>query len=156
MTDIVGAVGGLRLAAQHHLVDQWRFRRAGDAAQHAIEIARMQLIAGRQLKCRGHAGTPRSASSFSSDGGACTRYMQGWWQALQFLGRGDIGQDHELLDQPVAVQARAGRTAVTRPLVVEHDFPFGQVEIERAARLPCGQQGAKGGVEMRQRQSPRS
>ena len=48
MADIVRAVLGLRLAAQHHLVDQRRFGGAGDLPQHAVEVARMHLIAGRQ------------------------------------------------------------------------------------------------------------
>ena len=45
MADVVRAVFRLRLAAQHHFVHQRRFRRVRDTTQHAVEIARMQLVA---------------------------------------------------------------------------------------------------------------
>ena len=48
MPDIVGTVFGLRLTAQHDLVDQRRFRGVGDTPQHVVEVARMHVIALRQ------------------------------------------------------------------------------------------------------------
>ena len=69
--------------------------------------------------------------------------------ALQFLRRGDVGQDHEFLDQPVAVETRARRDAAHAAVAVEHDAAFRQVEVERAARGAGGEQRAEGGVQMR-------
>ena len=69
-------------------------------------------------------------------------------QALQFLGGRDVGEDHELLDQPVAVEARPWRDAAHDALVVQHDTALRQVEIERAARGAGGEQGTKRRIQM--------
>jgi hypothetical protein len=53
---------------------------------------------------------------------------------LQLLGRGDIGEDHELLDQPVAVEALARLDRHRVLLGIEHDAILDQVERERATR----------------------
>ena len=58
--------------------------------------------------------------------------MQGW-RFLQRLRRGDVRRDHELLDQPVAVEALARHDPVDAALVVEKDPPLRQIEIESAA-----------------------
>ena len=68
-------------------------------------------------------------------------------QPLQLLGRGDVGQHHEFLDQPVAVEARARRDLSDLAVLVQHHLALRQVEIERAARRPGGEQGAERGVE---------
>ena len=70
-------------------------------------------------------------------------------QAFQFLGGRDVGEDHELLDQPVAVEARPWRDAAHDALVVQHDTALRQVEIERAARGAGGEQGTKRRIQMR-------
>ena len=74
-------------------------------------------------------------------------------QPLQFLRRGDVCQDHEFLDQPMAVETRARFDRGDPPVAIEHDPAFGQVKVQRAACRPCRQQGAEGGVEMRQRKA---
>ncbi len=161
MADIVRAVGRLRLAAQHHLVDQRRLLGAGDLLQHAVEVARMHLVARRQRDAERRAGSRAGASSFSSDGGACTRYMQGWRSRSSSSAARDVGQHHELLDQPVAVEARARRDGGDPALLVQHHLALGQIEIERAARRARREQRAEGGVERssrpagRRRPSPR-
>ena len=74
-------------------------------------------------------------------------------QPFQLLGGGDVGQHHELLDQPVAVESRAGRNRRHPPGVVQHDAALRQVEVERAAGVAGGQQGAERGIQGRQRQA---
>ncbi len=68
---------------------------------------------------------------------------------LEFLGGGDVGEDHELLDQPMAVQPRPWRDAAHHAIAVDHHAALRQVEIERAARRSGGQQGAECRVQVR-------
>ena len=106
MTDVVRAVGGLRLAAQHNLIDQLRLLGAGDAAQYPVKVARMQLVARRQAD-----------ADTAEERAQAGKLLLRWWrmdaihrgltQALQFFRRRDIGQHHELLDQAMTVQAGA-------------------------------------------------
>ena len=54
---------------------------------------------------------------------------------LQRLGGGDVGEDHELLDQPVRVEALRHEHAVDRAVGLEQDLALRQVERERLARV---------------------
>ena len=65
--------------------------------------------------------------------------------ALQRLGRGDIGGDHIILDQPVGVEPLARRDREDAALFVEHHAAFGQVELERLALVAGGEQSAPAG-----------
>ena len=58
------------------------------------------------------------------------------------LGRGDVGGDHVILDQLVRVQALARGDRHDPPLFVEHHLALGQVEFERFAPFPSGEQRA--------------
>ena len=51
---------------------------------------------------------------------------------LQRLGGGDVGLDHELLDQAVRLEPLGRDHALDPALGVEHDLALGQVEVERA------------------------
>ena len=78
---------------------------------------------------------------------------------LQLLGRRDIGEDHEFLDQPVAVEPGARHDRDRPPLAVEHDPVLGQVELQRAARPPGPVERGEGAVQRgqplgRERQRP--
>ena len=68
-------------------------------------------------------------------------------QPLQFFGGGHVRQHHELFDQPVAIQARARRDVGHASLVVQHHLALRDVQIERAALVPRGEQRAEGGIE---------
>ena len=68
-------------------------------------------------------------------------------QPLQRLGRGDIGGDHELLDQPVAVEPLARLDAGDPAGRIEQDAPLGQIELERAAPPPRPVERAEGAIE---------
>ena len=70
-------------------------------------------------------------------------------QAFQFLGGGDVGEHHELLDQPMAVEPRPRRDAAHHAVAVDHHRALRQVEIERAARGAGGEQGAERRIEVR-------
>ena len=134
MTDIVGAVCRLRLAAQHHLVDQRRFRRAGDAAQHAVEIARMHLVAGRQRDAQPVQEVAQGLRAFPSDGGAWTRYMQGWCRRSSSSAAATLASTmNSSISRWLSSRGR-GATLRTAAVVVEHDLALRQIEIERAAR----------------------
>ena len=50
---------------------------------------------------------------------------------LERLGRGDIGCDHELLDQAVRIEPGGLDDAPDAAFVVEQDLALGQVEVER-------------------------
>ncbi len=52
---------------------------------------------------------------------------------FQRFGGGDVGSDHELFDQLVAVKALASLDPGNAPLAVEDDAALRQVEIEGAA-----------------------
>ena len=55
--------------------------------------------------------------------------------AFQRLGGRYIGLDHELLDQPVGVEAVGNHHAVDRSVRFQQDFSLRQVEFERIARV---------------------
>jgi hypothetical protein len=66
---------------------------------------------------------------------------------LQRLGRRDVGQHHELLDQLVAVEPLAHADLGDAAVLAQGDLALGQVEIERAALLARRQQHLEGAVE---------
>ena len=47
MTNVLWVIGGLGLASQHHIVHQRCLLGAGHAAQDAVEVAGVDLVAGR-------------------------------------------------------------------------------------------------------------
>ncbi len=65
--------------------------------------------------------------------------------------RRDVGCDHIILDQPVRVEPVARRDRRDPPLLVEHHPPLGQVELERIALLPRGEQRPPAGPQRLQR-----
>ena len=70
-------------------------------------------------------------------------------QPLQFLRRGDVGQHHELLDQPVAVEPRARRDCCdTRPSSSSTTWRSGRSRSSVPRALARREQGAERGVEV--------
>ncbi len=66
---------------------------------------------------------------------------------LQHLGRRDVGEDHELLDQLVRIETFGHDDAIDRAVALQEDLALGQIEIERIA-LVAGALGAGiGGIE---------
>ena len=154
MPDIVGAVFRLRLTAQHDLVDQERLGRADEAAQHAVEIARMHLVASRQRDAEPVQEVAQRRELVVGRRGVHAIHHR-LMQALQFLGGGDIGEHHELLDQPMAVETRPWRDAAHDAVAVDHHTALREVEIERAARGAGGEQGAERRIRCACRDRPR-
>ena len=68
-------------------------------------------------------------------------------RALQRLGRRHIGEDHELLDQPVRVEPRRGDHAIDRAVGLQQDLALGQVEVERLALGALALDGRVGRIE---------
>jgi hypothetical protein len=52
---------------------------------------------------------------------------------LKRFGGGDIGEDHEFLDQPVRVEALGCCYAIDRAVGFQQNLALGQIEIERVA-----------------------
>ena len=119
MADIVRAVDGLRLGAQHQIVD-----RAAPPACPAARVSMRLNSSGRSTCAFGEAeardadlveesrATPRPSPGRAHRArGTCRPSPR-----LQFLGGGDIGEDHEFLDQPVAVEPLARHDRDRPPL----------------------------------------
>ena len=55
-------------------------------------------------------------------------------RGLERLGGGDIGEDHEFLDQPMGLQPLGPVDANRgRPFAVENELALRQIEVERIA-----------------------
>ena len=71
--------------------------------------------------------------------------------ALQRFGRRDIGGDHKVFDQSVRIEPFARGDRQDAALLVEHHPALGQVEFQRFALVPRGQQRAPTGPQGLQR-----
>ena len=69
-------------------------------------------------------------------------------QPLEFFSGGDVGQDHEFFDQPVAIESHP-RANGFDAAVSQNDLPLRYLEIERTTRLSGSEQGAIGGKQVR-------
>ena len=75
--------------------------------------------------------------------------MTGARRRLERLGGGDVGGDHEFLDQPVAHQPGPWLDLGDLAVGVEHDLAFRQIEVDRAALLARPEQRIEDAVEWR-------
>ena len=135
---------GLALRAQHHLVDQPLIVVAAHAVEDAVELGGPHLRAARQR----HAERLQEfAQRFLL--GQRRRVVDAVDQRLllrlQRLGGGDVGLDHELLDQLVGVEALGHDDAVDRAVRLQQDLALGQVELERLAVVAAALQDRVGG-----------
>ncbi len=146
MPEVVGAVFGLRLRPQHHLVDLLRPLGAGDLGQHAVQVGRADLAGRFQRDVQRRQEVPQRVQPLGRRRRVHPVHA-GLAQPLQLLRRGDVGQHHELLDQPVAVPPRPRRDRRHPSLRGQRHAPLGQVEVERAAPGARRQQGRVGAVE---------
>ncbi len=73
MAVILGDIFGLRLRAQHDLVDDILILRACDAGENAVELMRRQHLALGQLDVDRGEKFARVAFSFSIDGSSWAR-----------------------------------------------------------------------------------
>ena len=129
---VLRGVFRLRLRAQHDLVDQLLVLGAFHARKDLVEVARAQrlTLGQRDVEC---------GKKFAQRLELLRRRLvvhaidQRGSRALQRLGRRDVGEDHELLDQPVRIEARRNHDAIDRAVWFEQDLALGQIEIERLA-----------------------
>ena len=148
MPGIAGAVDGLRLASQHRVLDDRRQRRAPDTLDDAAKQAGsdslapgqanvergenlaqlVELLGRRRVVDPEDAATPRRPQRFR---------------------RGDVGGDHELLDQAVAVERPAQADGRDGAVGGEIDPALGKIEVDGAARLTRRPENPIGAVERR-------
>jgi len=132
MAVVLGRVLGLRLTAQHHLVDELLVLGAAHARQDAVEIGRPHRLTLGELDVERRHELAQRLDLFR-------RWLvvhaidQRHAGALQRLGRRDVGENHEFLDQPVRVEAWRSDDAVDRAVGLQNDLALWQVEIERLA-----------------------
>ena len=103
----------LRLRAQHHLVDQRFVILAADLAEHAIEQGRAQ---GTTLRKRQIERFQEFLEVVNLLLGRLVVHPIDKRQRLLFkhFGRGDVGEDHELLDQAMRVEPLGHDDAIDR------------------------------------------
>ena len=147
VADVRRVVLRLRLGAQHHLVDHLALRQVLGLVENAHEVARLQHLALGELDADGLEGGAQGFELFERGlvvDAVDHRFVRGF----ERLGGGDVGEDHELLDQLVAVEAFAHRitsynvcyTKLLRKLVTAIIKPF-KLDDVREALTPLGIQG---------------
>ena len=132
MAVVFMGIFGLRLRAQHDFVDQRLCRLTLDASEHAIEMFRAHALALDELDAEGREKLAERADLLRARrvmGAVDQRRMRGF----QRLGGGDVGQNHEFLDQPMRIEAFGPSDADQLALGIEDQLALGQVEIERIA-----------------------
>ena len=68
-------------------------------------------------------------------------------RGFERLGGGDIGEDHEFLDQPMRIEPLRPAHVLEPPFAVENELALGQIEIERVAPFALDLDCRMGGVE---------
>ena len=134
VADVVRAVDRLALGAQHQRRDQRRELVAGEALEQPGEVlGPREIAAAREPEL-----AQQLAQRLELDrvGPVVDAVHAGPRGLLQRLRRGDVGGDHELLDQPVGIEPLLPLDRDRPAVLVEADRDLGQVEIERAAPPP--------------------
>ena len=131
MAEILRRIFRLRLAAQHDFVDQPFDVAALYARQDAIERIRPQRAALGQRNVERRQKLPQRIDLFRRRL-VVHAIDQRDARALAGFGGGHVGEDHELLDQPVRFQPLRDDHAIDRAVGFEHDLALGNFEIERA------------------------
>ncbi len=146
VADVLGAVMGLHLGAQHHLVDDLAVWAAAHLLQEAVEA----VGARRLALVPGHAQGGQEVAQvlqLLQAGGVVHPVDQRTALLLQGLGGADIGLHHHLLDQLVRLQRHARRDRSHLTLGVDDDAPLGAVDVQGRAAVAAQLHGAVGGPE---------
>ena len=141
MAERLGAVARLHLGAQHLLHDLGPRVVLADALEDAVEGRRLDHLAERELDVEG-GEIILERDQFLAARRLVDAVHHRRLLLLQRLGRGDVGGDHIILDQPVRVEPLARRDRQDAALLVEHHAALGEVELERLALVARGEQGA--------------
>ena len=132
MAVILRRVFGLRLRAQHDLVDELLGVAALDLGEDAVEGVRPQHAAFGERNVERGEELAQRVDLFHARL-VVHAIDQRHARLFQRLGGGDIGEDHEFLDQPVRLQPLRRDHAVDGAVALEQDLALRQIEIERPA-----------------------
>ena len=136
--EVLRRVVGLGHRAQHAHVDHLGVLGAGDAVEQAVELGGLQHLALGQGQADGLDDLAQRLELLRARL-LVDAVEQMDALRLQRLGGGDVGEDHEVLDHAVGVEAVAEGDREHLALVGEDDPPLGQVEVQRlrGRRGPC-------------------
>ncbi len=132
---IGGRIIGLGLGAQHLLHHLRAEIRLADPIQDMVERRRPDHLAQREGDAIGLQIILQRGQLLARGRFVDAVHDRGLLR-LQRLGGGDVGGDHVILDQPVRIEPRTRRDREDAPLLIQHHPSFGQVEVERLARIP--------------------
>ena len=136
MAVILGGVFSLGLGAQNHFIHQELGIVSLDLQQHPIEQGRPQRAAFGKRQIEGLQEFLQGMNLLE-----CRLIVHAVdkRQRLLFkhLGRGDVGQDHELFDQFMRVEPLRHDHAIDGAVGLEENLALGQIEIERVALVAC-------------------
>ncbi len=135
MTQPLGAVTRLHLGAEQLLHDFRAARQISDPLDDAVEGARLDHLPERELEIEGREIVLQRDQLL-----AARRFVDAVHDRrllrLQRAGGGDVGGDHEVLDQAVRLEPVARGDRGDAALLVEHHAALGNVELERFALVP--------------------
>src|SRR5439155_6226749 len=122
MADIARAVGGLRLATEHQLVDESGCWHRSSSPQHPIEQLRLRRLS----PCKARSDDP----GFDKQSAQLLNLLRvrrvvntvhaGLSPRLQLLSGGDVRRDPKFLDQAMAIEAGHGNDRGRSLFGVEH------------------------------------
>ncbi len=126
---------------------------AGDAVEQAVEVGGFQDLALGQGEAYGFHDLAQGIELLWARL-LVDAVEQAQALGLQGLGGGDVGQDHEVLDHAVGVEALAEGDRQHLALVGEDDAALGEIEVQRLAQVagavgggPRGPERADDGIE---------
>ena len=141
MAERIGGVARLHLRSEHLLHDLGAGVMLADPIEDPVEGRWLDHLAEREFEVVGFE-VILERDQFLAARRFVDPVHHGRLARFERLGRGDVGGDHVILDQLVRVQALARGDRHDPPLFVEHHLALGQVEFERFAPFPSGEQRA--------------
>ena len=146
VAEVLRGVVGLGHRAQHAHVDHLGVFGAGHAVEQAVEVGGLEHLALGERQADRLDDLAQGFELFRA------RFLvdaveQAQALFLERLGGCDVGEDHELLDDAVGVEALAEGDGQDAALVGEHDPALGEVEVQRLAAVARAAGGAPGGPE---------
>src|SRR5262245_39496211 len=131
---VQSAIGGLRLGAQHDLVDELARRQTLGALEHAVEVARAQGCRARKFELEARQEFAQR-DEFFLRGRLVHTIDHGSALCGERFGGGDVGRNYELFDQTVRLEPFGNDDAAHAALSVEDHLAFGQIQKERFAAV---------------------
>ncbi|KUP93252.1 hypothetical protein TRIHO_19080 [Tritonibacter horizontis] len=145
MAEILREVIGLLHRPQGRDVDQLGIVGPGRGVQQRVQVTGLQHLPLGERETR-RAGGFAQVFQFVRIGLLVDPEQQRLAFLDQGLGGGDIGQDHQLFDQPMCIQTTAEIDRGHLATVVENDLALWQVQIQRLAGVAGGFQRLIGSI----------